>query len=345
MTSPAKPTISVIILNFNGRRHLGAILDGCVASVLASDYPCFEALFVDNASMDDSVSYIEAKFGKDKRLRFVRNERNLGFTEGNNVGIRQARGEYVVLLNTDTKVDSGWLRALVEAAKPAEVGAVQSKLVQMGNPQLLDCAGGLVDAYGYHFERGRGEPAAKYNRAAEVFYGKGACLLLKRSVLAQTGLFDPEIFLYFDEVDLCWRIWLSGHKVVYAPDSLVQHASGSTASSLQSARKQFFYTRNHLMVLLKNYDLTSATTSATASLLFEARNVALFLTRRKPLASWAILNGILWNVAHLRRTWAERQRVQRLVRKVPDERIRRQMLKPYQPFPLYIVHSRTKRKN
>jgi hypothetical protein len=270
--------------------------------------------------------------------------RNLGYTGGNNVGIRQSKGEYIALLNTDTKVDPRWLRALVEAAQPTEVGAAQSKLVQMSNPTLLDCAGGQVDYYGYHFERGQGEPAIKYNRATEVFYGKGASLLLKRSVLATTGLFDPGIFLYFDEVDLCWRIWLSGHKVIYAPDSLVYHASGSTASALQTPRKLFFYTRNHFVVLLKNYNLANASVAVKASLLYEVRNMALFLARRKPTVSWAILKGILWNVVHLRRILAERQRVQRLVRKVSDRQIQSQMLRPYPPFPLYMVFSRTRHK-
>lgn len=165
------PLVSVIILNYNGSRNLGVILKDCLASVLNADYPNFEVLF-DNASSDGSVEFVEKTFGQDPRLHIIHNKWNLGFAEGNNVGVRNARGEYVALLNSDTRVDPGWLTELVKAAQPPEVGAVQSKLVKMNAPDLLDCAGGLLDYYGYHFERGRGEKASKFNQTVEVFYGK-----------------------------------------------------------------------------------------------------------------------------------------------------------------------------
>jgi GT2 family glycosyltransferase len=336
------PLVSVVILNYNGQRNLGVILKSCLFSVLSADYPNFEVLFVDNASSDGSVEFVHKEFGKDRRLKIVCNERNLGFAEGNNVGVRSARGEYIVLLNSDTQVDSQWLKELVKAAQPRLVGAVQSKLVQMNAPDLLDCAGGLVDYYGYHFERGRGEKAAKFNQAVEVFYGKGASLLLKRNVLNMTGLFDPEIFLYFDEVDLCWRVWLSGHKVVFAPKSVVLHASGSTASKVQEKKRAYFYARNHILILLKNYDLENAFKSVAVSVLFETRNAALSMLRRKPQLSIATINALLWNLFNLRRIWSERQRVQKLVRMVPDQKIRKVQLEPYPPFPLYLVFTRSR---
>jgi GT2 family glycosyltransferase len=336
------PLVSVIILNYNGERQLGSILDGCILSTLKTDYPNFEVLVVDNASTDGSVEYIKNAFGGDSKLRIICNEKNLGFSEGNNRGIKQAKGELVALLNSDTRVEPSWLRSLVAAAEPPDVGAVQSKLVQMGNPELLDCAGGLLDFYGYHFERGRGEQASKYGKAGEVFYGKGASLLLKRSALQTSGLFDPEIFLYFDEVDLCWRIWLSGHRVLYAPDSVVYHASGSTAATLQSASRFYYYTRNHLTVLLKNYNLKNAAFAVKASLLFEARNIARALVRHEPVVALAILKGLLWNLFQMRHVWGERQTVQKRVRRVSDGEIRRHMLAPYPPFPVYILFSRAR---
>src|SRR5512137_2060944 len=132
------PLVSVIILNFNGKRHLGSILDGCLQSTLKTDYPNFEVVFVDNASTDGSVEYVKNAYGDNGNLRIIRNERNLGFAEGNNRGIEKAKGELIVLLNSDTRVEAGWLQALVAAAEPTDVGAVQSKLIQMSNPALLD---------------------------------------------------------------------------------------------------------------------------------------------------------------------------------------------------------------
>ena len=325
------------MLNYDGRRLLGRILSECLDSVLRTDYGNFEVLFVDNASRDDSVEFVKKTFGEDPRLRIVRNERNLGFAEGNNAGIRQARGEYVVLLNTDTRVEPDWLKNLIDAAEPTEVAAVQSKLLQMNHPDLLDSAGGLLDYYGYHTEVGRGETSSRYNKCRTVFYGKGASILLKRKVLEKTGLFDNDIFLYFDEVDLCWRIWLSGHKVVYAPESIVYHSSGSTTAKMRSKERSYFYSRNHMMVLLKNYNLANAATATAVTVFFEARNIALFLARRRPILSFAILEALLWNLLNLKKTWVKRQVVQSNVRSVSDEEVRKQMLKPFPPFPLYVM--------
>ncbi len=334
--------ISIIILNYNGRKNLGAILTDCLSSVLNSDYPNFEVLFVDNASIDDSVSFVKMKFGSDARLRIIKNEQNLGFAEGNNTGIRAAKGDYFALVNSDTTVSPSWLKGAEEAILPPGVGAVQSKLLDMHSPHVLDSAGGLLDYYGYHLERGRGEKASAYNKSVEIFYAKGAAVLIKRDILAKIGLFDSDIFLYFDEVDLCWRIWLYGHSVVYVPNSIVCHASGKTASNLQQRQRMYFYVRNHILVLMKNYDLENALKSMVVSLLFEARNIVVFLLKGKPLLALSIIEAISWNLAHLKATWRKRRFVQSQIRKVSDGEIKRHMLKPSPTFPLYILFPRAR---
>jgi len=335
-------SVSVVILNYNGHKRLGTILEKCLRSVLNTAYPNFDVLFVDNASTDDSIDFVMRNFGSDLRIRIIRNEKNLGFAEGNNRGISNSTGQYIALLNSDVTVDPNWLTEIVKFMDSPEVGAAQSKLLRMDAPEFLDCSGGLLDYYGYHFERGRGKSSSMYNQPGEIFYAKGASILLKREVLKKSGVFDPDVFLYFDEVDLCWRIHLSGYKVVYAPASIVYHASGSTASEMQSESRLYFYVRNHLMMLLKNYELSNAFRVVAASILFEARNVALSLARRKPLRGLAILKALWWNVRNLKVTWSKRQTVQTLIRRVSDSQIRRQMLRPYPPFPLYLIFPRSR---
>jgi hypothetical protein len=210
----------------------------------------------------------------------------------------------------------------------------------MGNVELLDCAGGLLDHYGYQLERGRGDDTNKYNKPNNIFYAKGASILLKRDVLYKTGLFDPDIFLYFDEVDLCWRIWLSGYKVIFAPTSIVSHASGSTASAFQQTSRQFHYAKNHAMILLKNYNLANMVKALAVTVIFEIRNVVVFLAKRKPLLGLSVLKGLMWNMVHLRETLTKRQHVQEIVRRVADATVKAQMLTPYPPFPLYVIFSR-----
>ncbi len=333
------PMVSIIILNYNGQKILGKILTDCIESVFKTNYPNFEVLFIDNASTDSSVEFIKKKFGENEKLRIIVNDRNYGFTEGNNIGIRNASGDYFALLNTDTKVDPQWLKELVNAIQPPEIGAAQSKLIKMQDPNILDCAGGWLDFYGYHFERGQGEKTCLYEHAGEIFYGKGAGLILKRTVLEKTGLFDSDLFMYFDESDLCWRIWLSGHKVVFVPKSIVFHASGLTASNLKGKR-MFFYARNHLAVLLKNYSLGNVVRTVTVSIFYETRNIIKFLFKRKTDVSIAIFQGLLWNLFNLKAVWKKRLVVQNFVRKISDEEVKKRMLPPYPPFPLYLIFSR-----
>ncbi len=336
-----RPLVSVIILNYNGRKNLGFILKNCVSSVLQCNYPNFEVIFVDNASLDDSVDYIKKEFGKNPRFRIIRNEKNFGFTEGNNVGMRQSEAEYIVLLNSDTRVDPDWLSELVTLAKKDRVGAVQSKILQMDSPGLIDCAGGFVDYYGYHFERGKGEKASIYEMQDEIFYAKGAAVLFNREVLKRTGLFDSDIFLYFDETDLCWRIWLSGYKVIFSPKLIVYHASGSTTSAMQAQMRSYFYVRNHILVLIKNYGLKNLFISFLVTFFYENRTAALSLVRRKPLVNKATLSAFVWNLVHLKNTWKKRQIIQAL-RVVSDDVIKKKMLSPSPPFPLYLVFSKSR---
>ncbi len=334
---------SIIILNHNGQTYLGKILEGCLESVFNTNYENFEVIFVDNASTDGSVALVKKKFAAKKELRVIQNEENLGFSEGNNVGIRNARGEYVVLLNNDTKVDPDWIGELVKAIQPSEIGAAQCKILLLNNPKLMDCAGGFVDYYGYHhYEIGYKEEAEKYNSVYEIFYAKGAGMMIKKNVLRNAGLFDPEIFMYYDETDLCWRIRLNGFKVIFVPKSLVYHLGGATASSFQERMRVYFSTRNHLLMILKNFDARNMLKVFVVSLIWEFRNVGKFVLKGNLEFILATVEGLLWNLFKLRSTWEKRQIAQNFVRKVSDKSIRRIMLKPYPPFPLSLIFSKAR---
>jgi GT2 family glycosyltransferase len=332
---------SVIILNYNGLRNLGKILEDCVESVLKTDYPNFEVLFVDNGSTDGSVDFIRERYSSNKRLHIIQNEENLGFAEGNNSGTRNAKGTYVALVNTDARVEPSWLKELVKAIQPADIGAAQSKLLLMESPNLMDCAGGFIDYYGYHhFEVGYKQEANKYNRSYEIFYAKGAGMIIKKEVFKSAGMFDPKIFMYFDETDLCWRVRLNGYKVIFVPTSLVYHANKIIASSLQEKTQVYFSTRNHLLVILKNCNSENLLKVTVVSIIWEIRNIAKFVLKRKPHLIVAIVKALLWNLTNFQYVWEKRQITQKIVRKVPDEIIRKSMLKPYPPFPLSLIFSR-----
>ncbi len=148
-----QPMVSIVILNFNGKKFLNQCLD----SVLQSDYRNFEVILVDNASTDGSIELVQKNFHQHSNLRIVTNGTNLGFAEGNNIGARAATGKYVVFLNNDTEVDPEWLQELlivVESDKT--VGAAQSKLLLLARARAktIDSAGDFVNCYGKGWMRG-----------------------------------------------------------------------------------------------------------------------------------------------------------------------------------------------
>jgi len=329
------PKVSIVILNYNGVRFLGKLLVECIESVLLTDYPSFEVLFVDNASSDNSLDTVRSRFGSDERLRIIQNSENLGFAGGNNVGLKFAQGEYIALLNNDTRVDTDWLRNLVEIIAQPNVGAVQSKLLLMSSPNVVDCAGGFIDYYGYAFEKGNGKDASGYTQGSECFYAKGASMLLKREVLKETGLFDKDIFIYYDETDLCWRIRLAGYRILYVPTSIVYHAVGLTASNTRKQKIRFFCKRNQMMILLKNFELRNLVRFFPALIGYESRECIIGCLKYRTLIYFDFFRALLWNLFNLKKTWKKRVIVQKLVRKISDEEIKQFLLEPYPPFPLY----------
>jgi GT2 family glycosyltransferase len=241
------PRASVIILNYNGL-HL---IDGCLDAVLAQDGGFdFEVLLVDNASIDGSVAHVRGKYPK---VRIIETGRNLGFAGGNNVGLRESTGSYPVLLNNDTRVRPGWLRALVETAEsdPA-VGAVTAKLVFAEPPHAIQNAGGLLLTDGSGGDRGSGETdVGQYDKAEEIFGVCGASVLLRREMLDEVGTFDETFFMYYEDTDLSWRMRARGWKVIYQPAAVVEHIHAE--SSREWSRMFIFHVdRNRLFVVLKN---------------------------------------------------------------------------------------------
>jgi hypothetical protein len=183
------------------------------------------------------------------------NPRNYGFSLGNNIGAREAKGEYLVFLNIDTIVDKSWLMELSNVlSESPEVGAAQSKLLLMENPKLIDSVGHFIDWFGVSYVIGHGlEDKGQYNHVTEVFGATGAALVFRKNVFREVGGFDEDFFMLFEEDDLCWRTWLLGYKVLYVPRSVVFHKSGEIRSRDGNLRNIYLARRNRLASIIKNY--------------------------------------------------------------------------------------------
>lgn len=317
------PLVSVIILNYNGREYL----ERCLKSVLNTAYTHFEVIFVDNASTDGSVNYVEKTFGS--HLRIICNDKNLGFAEGNNVGAKCSKGKYVVFLNNDTEVDRNWLKEIIKVMEsdPA-IAVAQSKLLLTYNRKKLDCAGVLIDYMGYAYRRGAKEyDVGQYNEVAEVFGALGAAMAIRRDVLSMIGLFDPKFCFYYEETDFCWRVWLSGYKVVFVPTSIVYHAVGGTMKkTLSSSVVAFYMCKNHIAMLLKNYQFYNLVKFLPRYITLVCAIATYFMLKGKINRSVAYAKAIIWNILNFKYVWAERLKVQHLIRKMLDEEINKKLV-------------------
>ncbi|MBO0727934.1 MAG: glycosyltransferase family 2 protein [Acidimicrobiaceae bacterium] len=241
------PEATVIVINWNGLRYL----DTCFKSLLNQEVEGgFEAILLDNSSADGSASHVRERW---PAVRVVESGGNLGFAAGNNLGMRSARGRHIVLLNADTAVQPGWLRALIEAVETSpRIGAVTSKLVFMADPNEVQNAGSLLLSDGSGADRGFHErDHGQFDAREEVFGACGAAVLYRREMLEDVGMFDETFFNYYEDTDLNWRMRLRGWTVLYEPTAVVHHVHAGSSGEW-SPFFIFHVDRNRLFMILKN---------------------------------------------------------------------------------------------
>ncbi len=249
----AAPPVSIIIVSWNAK----SVVQKCLPSVVATDYPNVEIIFADNASTDGTAAWIAREYPE---VKIVRHPDNWLFCRGNKAAVPHATGRFVVLLNNDVEVPPGWLHPLIDAATEApDVAAVQPKMLQYddrGRFEYAGAAGGYLDRAGYPFTRGRlfdtmERDRGQYDDARDVFWATGAALLLRRSALDEVGLLDERFEMHMEEIDLCWRLQRHGYRIRVAPESTVYHIGGASLPQ-SSPRKTYYNFRNSLLMLYKN---------------------------------------------------------------------------------------------
>jgi len=210
--------VSIVILNYNS----GNLLSECVESVLKTTYKNYEILVVDNNSKDQSHKKCKDKFDQ---IKLIENKENLGYCEGNNVGLRQVKGEFVIILNPDTLVDPNWITELINGFSKFGDGLYQPKLLTIDDHKIIGSAGNMINIFGFGYSRGRGKKDnAEFNQEEIISYASGTCLFTSKEVLDKIGLLDSFLFAYHDDLELGWRAAEYGIKSYYIPKSIVYHA-------------------------------------------------------------------------------------------------------------------------
>lgn len=272
-----------IIISPNYQGYAKKYLTECVDSIIRQDYAGELKIFItDNESTEKSCEHLESVLCEDKipsaflnkgaKAEIIRNKNNDGFAKGNNDAIKLAlkqEFEYIILFNMDTVLEKDCASKMVEAAEgdklfldsrlrgndKREIGAVQARLMLYDNKNKINSLGNVTHFLGFGYSRGyreeyaRPRPSPLLTKEREICYPSGAAVLFKAEILKKVGLFDEEFWMYNEDQDLGWRIWLAGFRCVLEPEAVVYHKYEFS----RSIKKYYWLDRNRLIVILKNY--------------------------------------------------------------------------------------------
>ena len=245
MSSYKESLVSIVVLNYNA----GKLLLNCIESIKKSSYQNIEILVVDNISSDNSQIECKKKFPD---IKLIQNDENLGYCGGNNAGIKKAEGEFIIILNPDTIVETNWIDELLNAQKEFGDGLYQPKILSLNEEDTIQSTGNMLHVFGFGFARDKGNKVIERKEEIEkVGYASGTCLFTTRKVLDKIGLLDEFLFLYHDDLDLGWRGAQIGINSFYVPKSKIYHVE---SYSLKWSSKKFYWLeRNRKYCLLTHY--------------------------------------------------------------------------------------------
>lgn len=251
--------VAIVILNWNGRSYLEQFLP----SICSSNYPNLEIVVGDNGSTDDSIMFLKHHY---PQIRQIKTGANLGYAGGYNYVLKQVEADYFILLNSDVKVTKNWIAPVIEMMESDySIAAVQPKILSYHQKEKFEhagAAGGYIDKFGYPFCAGRildttEIDLGQYNTSREIFWATGAAFFIRQKAWHEMHGLDDDFFAHMEEIDLCWRLKASGHKIWYCAQSTVYHVGGGTLNK-ESPYKTYLNFRNSLYMLQKNLSFTSA---------------------------------------------------------------------------------------
>lgn len=268
MSTPNEPArkVSVVIPTLNNVR----LLSQCLLALRQIVYPkeALELVVADNGSTDDTADVLKRRFPEVKRVNLGR---NTGFAAACNRGAAEASGEYVAFLNDDAIAEPDWLKGLFAGLDAGGGGTVcAGSHIRSKDGSEIEFSGASANLFGV----GRPRPAWGWadspdlpGKGSPILFASGGAMLIHRQTYLDVGGFDPSFFAYFEDVDLGWRLWLLGYKVVYAPGSVVRHIGGATGTKFGAHKRYALWECNSLAVIAKNYESGNMEKILSAALL------------------------------------------------------------------------------
>ena len=241
-----RPSAAVLVLNYNGVEHLKT----CLPSLAGLTYPRKRLVVVDNGSRDGSVEYVRSAHPDVEVIALATNR---GFAAAYNEAVRVVDAEWVAFLNNDTRVSEGWLDELVAAADRHGAAAAAAAIVDWDGSRV-DFAGGMTAFTGHAWQVDHGQPVGRRYSEQPILFGCGGAVMFRRDVYLEHGGLDEDYFIYFEDVDIGWRLTLMGYPTIFAPSAITYHRLHGTTAEWTPALKLRLYERNALATIFKNYD-------------------------------------------------------------------------------------------
>lgn len=310
-------SISIVIANYNGEYYLKTCLTSLLKSSFITDY---EILIIDNNSTDTSVEIIKEFQKKDSNIKLLKNKSNRGVPFSRNKAIKKAKGDILVFLDNDTKVDKDWLKGIIQTfSSDVTIGALQCKIFDFKKNDLIQEVGMKLYPYtGFGTTLGRGEKDhGQFDTPVEII-ALGAALAVKKDIAKKIGGFDLKLMHTTDDLDFSWRIWISGYRVMLSPNSKVYHY---TKVHSHNYKMYFHLSKNSLRMITKNYESPNVIKFLPLSLAFNiVGGISVLLSRGSVAGILGVFLGIVWYFYNLPDTLKMRSRVQKL-RKTEDKEI------------------------
>jgi GT2 family glycosyltransferase len=288
-----QPLVSIIALNWNNHSvtcdFLKSIRENCT-------YPNIEVIIVDNASADDPTTLFHSIF---PNLQVIRNDHNLGFSGGNNIGIRQAKGDFLFIVNNDTEFTPGLLEGLLDIFRQyPDAGVVSPKFHYYFQKGTIEYAG-YENVNPFTGRNGmigcREKDEGQYDEVKITHYAHGGGMMVSRKVIEEVGpLYEP-FFLYYEEFDWCTKIKKAGYKIYYQPKSLIYHKESMTTGK-SSPLKTFYITRNRILFMRRNAPLPGLMVFLAWFVCFTIpKNTVQFLLKKQKDHLKSFWKGIFWH--------------------------------------------------
>lgn len=299
--------IAVVILNWNGRKLLEEFLPSIVR--FSSEATIYVA---DNASSDDSISFIKNTF---PTIKIIQNTDNFGFAKGYNQALRFVEEDYYALVNSDIEVTENWLTPILEIFEnEPQTSIIQPKILAYKSKEMFEyagAAGGFIDKYGFPFCRGRifqslEKDLGQYNDTFDIFWASGACFFIRKEVYRQLNGFDEDFFAHQEEIDLCWRAFNLNFKAKYCGISTVYHVGGATLNE-SNPHKTFLNFRNSLWMMTKNLPKKKLFPILFLRLTLDGWAGIHFLFQGKPKHLWSVLKSHFYFYLYLFNNLNKRQ--------------------------------------